>query len=43
MINRRHKWSERQFLDLYVAQIDSASLELVNPRKFGNGDQKFEY
>ncbi|WP_431472695.1 OmpA family protein [Nonlabens sp. SCSIO 43208] len=40
MINRRHKWSERQFLDLYVAQIDSASLELVNPRKFGNGDQK---
>lgn len=38
--SRRHKWNERQFLDLYTAQIDTSTGALSQVTKFGNQDQE---
>ena len=41
LVSRKHKWNERQFLDLYEADMDSLTGELSNVTKFGNGgDEK---
>ncbi|PQJ17867.1 OmpA family protein [Nonlabens xylanidelens] len=37
LVSRRHKWNDRQFLDLYEADMDSLTGELSNVTKFGNG------
>ena len=40
MVSRKHKWSNREFLDLYIADADSLNGTLSNVRKFGDGDEE---
>ncbi|WP_298951616.1 OmpA family protein [uncultured Nonlabens sp.] len=41
LISRKHKWNDRQFLDLFKADMDTLTGELSNVTKFGNGgDEK---
>lgn len=37
LVNNKHKWNNRQFLDLYIADADSLNGTLTNIRKFGKG------